>query len=315
MQAKFSSLNFSDLYLGERVAYLSGVPEALDPLPVPLQYKSELDELRILVSDSNLGKNEFAIKFGGSGYRVSVLQSINEKVYVLRKFPSVVPDFYSLGFHPDVISKLMAPGITGLIIVAGAYSNGKTTTASALVKERLSLHGGVGITIEDPPEMPLEGAHGDGVCWQTEVEQGSFAAEVRSAARWAPSIIFLGEIRDAETATEVLRASTNGRLVVCTTHADNVITAIERIYSLANGVAGTSSDVANMMANGLYAVIHQKLEGEPKRPRIEFLFLDNESLGAKSMIRNRKFEQLGSEINQQLNRIIRSGSLLSIASK
>lgn len=307
MTGELSSLGFSDLYLGEKVAYLSGVPDALDPFPVPLKYLDELNELREIFSQASHDKSEFAIKYKGIGYRVSVLQSIEEKVYVLRKFPASVPDLYSLGIHPELLAKLMAPGISGLIIIAGAYSNGKTTTASALIKERLSLYGGVGITIEDPPEMPLQGVHGEGVCWQTQVEQGEFAAETRSAARWAPSIIFLGEIRDSETATEVLRASTNGRLVVCTTHADNVVTAIERIYSLAVGSSGGSNDVASMMANGLYAVVHQKLSGNPKRPKIEFLFFDGENSGAKSMIRNRKFEMLGSEIGQQLNRLIRAG--------
>lgn len=165
--------------------------------------------------------------------------------------------------------------------------------------------GGVAVCIEDPPEMPLEGKRGDGVIYQRWVEQGGFAQECRQAARWAPSIIFVGEVRDAETATEALRASINGRLVVCTIHSDGARTAVDRLYSLANGVAGSSDDVANLMAIGLAAIVHQRLEGEPKRPVIEFLWLRGEdAIGAQNTIRQKKFNQLDNEILLQRNKIM-----------
>lgn len=302
---QLSQLIFSDLYLGRHTAVLSGVPGGLDPYQVPSDYHLELNELREIVYATGLDKEEFAIRFQGTSYRVSTLQSVRELLYVLRKFPTTVPELTDLGIAKPVLVKLLTPGVTGLIIIAGTYANGKTTTASALVKARLSEFGGVGITIEDPVEMPLEGVHGKGVCWQTEVKGGEFAKAMRAMARRAPSIIFLGEIRDTETALEVLRASSNGCLVVCTTHSDSVITAITRLYDLAADGANESSDVSNMLSNGLFAVIHQKLEGLPKRPKVEFLFLD-QSPGARTMIRNRKFELLGSEITQQFNKLIRN---------
>lgn len=254
-------------------------------------------------------KSEFAIRHSDVAYRVSTLRSLTEKVYVLRRFPSEIPDLASLGIHPGYISQLMQPRLTGLLVVAGAFGQGKTTTASSIIAARLSKYGGVAVTIEDPPEMPMEGRHGEGVCYQTWVNQGEFGDACRQAARWAPSVIFVGEVRDAETAAEALRASINGRLVVCTTHADSVVMAIERIYSLANGVAGNSEDTSSLLANGLLGVIHQRLEGDPKRPKIEFLWLrGDESHGARNMIRLRRFDQLYSEVTLQLNRLLMSGS-------
>ena len=315
--------SFSDIYLGQSKSWLAGVPGTLDPVPAPEECKEELSSLRE-ACDKFIGtsaKEEFAIRHRDVAYRVSTLNSMNEKVYVLRRFPKDVPSLDSIGLHPAYIDLLMQPGLTGLLVIAGAFGQGKTTTASAIISSRLGKYGGVGITIEDPPEMPLEGQHGEGVCYQTWVEQGSFGNACRQAARWAPSIIFVGEVRDSETAAEALRASINGRLVVCTTHADSVPMAIERIYSLAHGEVGNADDVSSLLGNGLLGVIHQRLEvlhqgttGDRRRPRHEFLWLGgNDAQGTRNIIRTRRFEQIGSEVTLQLNRLLMQGNKQGVA--
>lgn len=300
-------IDLKDIYLGRPNSWLAGVPGTNDPIPAPEDCLEELDELREMCDQfvSVRAKDEFTIRHNQVAYRASVLRSMADVVYVLRRFPSTVPSVESLGIHPGYVSRLMQQGLTGLVVVAGAFGQGKTTTASSIITSRLSKFGGVAITIEDPPEMPLEGKHGEGVCYQTWVDRGEFGDATRKCARYAPSIIFLGEVRDAETAAEALRASINGRLVICTTHADSVPMAIERIYSLANGVAGNSDDTSSLIAGGLLCVLHQKLEGEPRRPKIEFLWLgDADSQGVRNTIRQRRFEQVGSEVTLQLNRMM-----------
>lgn len=303
-----SELNFSDIYLGQSASWLAGVPGTKDPVPAPTNCEAELIELRTLCdkfSDESL-KLEFAIRCKDVAYRASTLTSMREKVYVLRRFPSEIPKLSSLGFHTSYVQNFLTPGLTGLLIVAGAFGQGKTTTASSIIDARLEKFGGVAVTIEDPPEMPLEGKHGEGVCYQTWVDQGGFGDACRQAARWAPSIIYIGEIRDSETASEALRASINGRLVVGTTHADSVPMAIERIYSLANGAAGSAEDVASLLGNGLVGVLHQRLDGEPRRPQVEFLWLNGDEYhGPRNMIRNRQFNHLASEVNMQVNKLFR----------
>ena len=300
-------IDLKDIYLGRPNSWLAGVPGTNDPIQAPEDCLEELDELREMCDQfvSVRAKDEFTIRHNHVAYRASVLRSMSDVVYVLRRFPAVVPSVESLGIHPGYVGRLMQPGLTGLVVIAGAFGQGKTTTASSIITSRLSKFGGVAITIEDPPEMPLEGKHGEGVCYQTWVDRGEFGDATRKCARYAPSIIFLGEVRDAETAAEALRASINGRLVICTTHADSVPMAIERIYSLANGVAGNSDDTSSLIAGGLLCVLHQKLEGEPRRPKIEFLWLgDADSQGVRNTIRQRRFEQVGSEVTLQLNRMM-----------
>ncbi len=299
---------FTDVYLGGSVCWFSGVGGADEAQAAQENVMGDLMKLRALCEkvEGDIKRPEFTVRHDDVAYRVSTMQSVTEKVYVLRRFPDSVPAFSSLGIPEGIVECLLKPKMTGLIVVAGAYGQGKTTTASALLDERLKMSGGVAITLEDPPEMPLQGSRGKGVCYQTWVEDGNFSEAARKAARWAPTMIFLGEVRDAHTADEALKSSINGRLVICTLHADSVQSGLERLYSMASRGGGSDDDTASLLSNGLAAVLFQRLEGEKKkRLQTEFLFLRGEDpMGVKNMIRHRKFEQVGSEINLQLNRML-----------
>jgi twitching motility protein PilT len=307
-------LRFSDAYLGNNGFWLSGVPGEADPIRAPDGMEELFRCLRGQCSDihKETRKREFGLWDNTDGvkrgFRVSVLTSMQDTIFVLRPFPNEVPHLDSLGLHKTLMEKLLAPDMTGLLPIVGAFGQGKTTTASALLTARLRRHGGVAVTIEDPPELPLEGPHGSGVCYQTWAAQGEFAQECRHAARWGPHIIFLGEVRDPETATEALRASLNGRLILCTLHSDNAIGAIERLAALATGTAGTREDVNSMLSQGLAAIIHQKLIPGPKNrkvPVVESLFF-TDNIGARNIVRSGNFAHLGSEISLQANRLAMS---------
>jgi len=306
-------LPFTDLYLGEHVAHMAGVPGTHDPLPVPGELELEISELRAKCASvwEQHGRDDFSIKYQNTSYRASVIQSLADTVFVLRRFPESIPQLQQLGIHQKIIENLLEPNITGLIVVSGTFGQGKTTTASSLVVSRLAALGGVAITIEDPPEMPLEGQHGLGVCYQTWAGKGGFADACRKATRWAPSIIFLGEVRDGETAIEALRASINGRLVVCTTHSDNVTGAIERIFALASSET-SSEDTTQLLAHGLKGVLHQRLEihGDRKQVFLTSLWVDGpDETGIRSTITSRRINQLQSFVDQQRNQMLAQRNL------
>lgn len=296
-----------DIYLGKDNAWLSGIPGTKDPVLAPADCKEELLELRALCEKvlTETGREEFPVRCRDVAYRASVLNSINEVIFVLRRIPAKIPTPEELSIHPAYVEMLMRSGLTGLFVVAGPFGQGKTTSVASMMAARLSKFGGVGVTVEDPPEMPLEGQHGEGVCYQTAVEDGKFLEACRKTARFAPTIIFIGEIRDSDTAVEALRASINGSLVMCTVHADSVSMAIERLYSLANVAIASPDDTSSTLANGLLAVMHQRLEGEPRKPKLEFLWLgDPETQGVRNTIRLRRFEQIGNEVHLQRNRLM-----------
>jgi Tfp pilus assembly pilus retraction ATPase PilT len=312
---------FSDIYVGAGGAWLSGVPGAGDPVASPDTDAEEVRELRAACEEyreQHPEREDFPLRNRNVSYRASVLRAMRETVFVLRRLSDRITPIAELGIPPVFVETMMKPKLTGLFVISGTFGQGKTTTASSLVVSRIAKFGGVAITVEEPPEMPMEGPHGEGVCYQHWVEKGGFAHACRQVARWAPSIIFLGEIRDAETALEALRASINGKLVVCTAHADNCAMAIERIFALActDGVA--ADDVLGMLATGLTAVVHQRLEAVAANGRrqliLEPLFMTSEDAhGARSIIRQRKFEQLKNVVQLQKNRMIVGTRVLAAA--
>src|SRR5690606_554252 len=142
--------------------------------------------------------------------------------------------------------------------------------------------GGTANTYEDPPELPLHGAWGDGICYQKPVElfappenpgAGYERALLKSfrefpATSGGGNILFCGEIRDNETASNVLKQAQNSHLVIATIHAKSAQAAVRRMVTLAAGAkdnADTQS-VREMLAETLTAVFYQKLiwrrEGE-----------------------------------------------------
>ena len=307
---------FSDIYVGASGAWLSGVPGTPDPVAAAPEDGEEVRHLREACRSyrqQHPDREDFPLRNGDVSYRASVLRSVHETVFVLRRLSERITPIAELGIPPVFVDMMMKPRLSGLFVISGTFGQGKTTTASSLVVSRIARFGGVAITVEEPPEMPMEGRHGEGVCYQHWVERGGFAHACRQVARWAPSIIFLGEIRDAETALEALRASINGKLVVCTTHADNCAMAIERIFALASAEGASAEDVLSMIATGLTAVVNQKLDpagaaGLRRQLTLDPLFVTaDDALGARNIIRARKFEQLKSLVQLQKNKMIVAG--------
>lgn len=307
---KVSQALFSDLYLGPHHHWFKGIPGKRNPEPAPLSLKTELEEMygKFEAAHTEAKGKDIGLDHDGIYYRSSIMPSIKGNVYVLRKLPSSVPDLNELKINPFICNYLLAPNASGLILVCGAPSNGKTTSASAIIKSRLSNLGGVAITGEDPPEMPLHGEHGKGICFQTIAndDTGGYSELAKLIVRWNPDIILYGEIRDKDVAEEAIKASISGRLVISTVHSDNVIGAINRVFSLAKEMESTNA--ALLLAHGLYGVIHQKLttNNEGKTLSInEFMFInDSNRVAVRKCIEEQRFMSLGSEIQLQKNQML-----------
>lgn len=301
----------TDLYLGEMGFYATG--PAMSGLSL-IEPGSDTGRAALMIREdcedrlNKHGVREFSIRYAETSWRVSVLESTVETVFILRRFPDKVPCLDDLFIHSVIKKRLLRDGLTGLVLVTGAFGNGKTTTASAIVKTRLDLSPGVAVTIEDPPEMPLEGRYARGICYQTWVQDGNFAKGVKSAARFAPSIIYLGEIRDGATAMEVLKAAINGVLIVATMHASSVANALERLYAMAAQDESESISISSLMASGVKGVIWQELIGDKdaKRLSMHMLWADDEDLSLKAKIRDKAWHLMPGEVKVQMGRI-RSG--------
>ena len=136
---------------------------------------------------------------------------------------------------------------TGMILAAGPTGSGKTTTIVAALQEVNRPELKV-ITLEDPIEYRVAGVE------QTEVNPDSgytFAVGLRSILRQDPDIIFVGEMRDVETAQTSVHAAMTGHLVFSTIHANDAPGALLRLTNI-----GIDSFV---LAPALNVVISQRL--------------------------------------------------------
>src|SRR5207302_7388369 len=119
------------------------------------------------------------------------------------------------------------------------------------------------VTIEDPIEV----VHTDQLSILDQREIGedtlSFRAALRHVIRQDPDVIFIGEIRDTETAEAALSAAETGHLVISTMHTIDATETINRMldllpataqrqarYSLAASLRGTVSQRLVPRADG-----------------------------------------------------------------
>ena len=116
----------------------------------------------------------------------------------------------------------------GIILVTGPTGSGKTTTLYAVINALKSEANNL-TTVEDPVEYTIEGIN------QVQVNPDiglTFAASLRAILRQDPNIIFVGEIRDLETAEIAFRAAMTGHLVLSTLHTNDAVSTITRLIDI-----------------------------------------------------------------------------------
>jgi len=116
----------------------------------------------------------------------------------------------------------------GMILSTGPTGSGKTTSIYAILKLLNKRERNI-TTIEDPVEYRIKGVNQIQVNPKTNL---TFAAGLRSILRQDPNIIFVGEIRDDETAGIAVNAALTGHLVLSTLHTNDAATALPRFTDM-----------------------------------------------------------------------------------
>ena len=113
------------------------------------------------------------------------------------------------------------------------------------------------ITIEDPVEYIF--TNRKSVIQQREVGEhtNGFQQALRASLRENPDIIFVGEMRDYETARTALMAADTGHLVFGTLHTRRVYTTISRLLEMAP--ESSRPEMRAMLSNSLAMVLCQRL--------------------------------------------------------
>ena len=199
---------------------------------------------------------------GAPQMRLATFPTIHGEKAVVRLFAPAgsLARLDDLGFPAGLAADLRAAvdARGGLILLTGPAGSGKTTTAYALLRElaggdrlpgRESPGDNSGVTdsplrslvsLEDPVEAVVPGVSQS----QTRPAVGfDFPAGLRSLLRQDPEALFVGEVRDVETARIALGAALTGHLVLTTFHAGNARQAAVRLretgaepYQIRHGV-------------------------------------------------------------------------------
>ncbi|MFC4426645.1 ATPase, T2SS/T4P/T4SS family [Deinococcus navajonensis] len=183
--------------------------------------------------------------------RLSTLPTVYGEKAVMRLLQkaSNIPEVENLGFseynmqrYVDVIEKP-----NGIFLVTGPTGSGKSFTSFSTLK-RIARPEKNTTTIEDPVEYEIPGIVQSQV---NPVAGMTFARALRAFLRQDPDIIFVGEIRDGETAKIAVEAALTGHLVLATLHTNDAPGAITRLEEMGVEHFNIGASVVGVLAQRL----------------------------------------------------------------
>ncbi|MEQ1790201.1 MAG: ATPase, T2SS/T4P/T4SS family [Rickettsiales bacterium] len=184
-------------------------------------------------------------------FRVATQPTVHGENIVMRlldKEKSLVP-LEDLGFTDNNVAllKKLLKRPEGIIIVTGPTGSGKTTTLYSILSYINDIETNI-MTLEDPVEYQLP------LIRQSSVREGAgldWLTGMKSLMRQDPDVIFVGEVRDADTALMAVRAALTGHQVFTTLHTNDAIGCIARLGDI--GVPG------HLLAGSLIGALAQRL--------------------------------------------------------
>ncbi len=216
-------------------------------------------KIRIVVDDDNLD------------LRVSIIPIAEGEKAVLRLLSSHFRQFslLDLGMKEEDLKKINAAinKSFGMILSTGPTGSGKTTTIYSILKILNTREKNI-TTIEDPIEYRIKGVNQIQVNVKTDL---TFANGLRSILRQDPNVIFVGEIRDSETAGIAVNAALTGHLVVSTLHTNDAATALPRLVDMKIEPFLVASTVNVIIAQRLVRKICQVCKIQTTLPRNEII--------------------------------------------
>lgn len=164
--------------------------------------------------------------------RVSILPIVEGEKIVMRLLSSHSRKFslVDLGMNEKDLKKVTNAfsKAYGMILSTGPTGSGKSTSIYSILKI-LNVREKNITTVEDPVEYHIQGVNQIQVNPKTDL---TFANGLRSILRQDPNIIFVGEIRDNETAGIAVNAALTGHLVLSTLHTNDAATALPRLMDM-----------------------------------------------------------------------------------
>lgn len=217
---------------------IDGVLHDMLHLPKNLheQIVTRIKVLSKLRTDEHLsaqdGKMQAKLEKETIDVRVSIVPIVEGEKCVMRLLTSRYRQFglTDLGMSGDDLEKVKKSMRKpyGIIVSTGPTGSGKTTSMYAILKILNTREVNIA-TIEDPVEYEIEGINQIQVNEKTNL---TFAQGLKSILRQDPNIIYVGEIRDEETAGIAINSAMTGHLVLSTLHTNNAATSLPRLIDM-----------------------------------------------------------------------------------
>jgi twitching motility protein PilT len=215
---------------------------------------------------------DFGHTLAGVGrFRVNVFRQRGLVGLAIRRVRSEIPTIEEL-LLPPVIREL-ADSSRGLVLVTGPTGTGKTTTIASMIGHINRTRRAHIVTVEDPIEV----VHDDELSLIQQREVGldteSYASALKHIVRQDPDVIFVGEIRDPDSALSAIQAAETGHLVISTLHTIDCTETINRILDLFP--PQQQREVRTSFAGALRGIVSQRLvaraDGKGRVPAVEVL--------------------------------------------
>jgi twitching motility protein PilT len=298
---KRGALRVSDLHIkvGAPPAYrIDGDLVKLKGPNVSLEMARQL--IYPLLSKENMRKfqsehsMDCSYRLGSMQFRINIFIENDGLAAAIRALSLEIPNVEEIGFPNNVWEDIINRR-HGLVLMTGITGAGKSTTIAAII-HRISQKSACRImTVEDPIEYIFPQQYS--IISQREVgrDVSSFHGGLKEMLRQDPDIIFVGEMRDAETISMTLMAAETGHLVFSTLHTRDAIGTVTRILDYFP--EGRQAEVRNQLSLGLAYIISQKLI--PKKSgdgRIVAMEILNNNYATANLIRTGKIEQIYSQL-------------------
>ncbi len=227
-------------------------------------------------------------------FRLNCFHDNEGLALAIRALETTPPDLEEVGF-PNGVWRDIVTKQHGLVLVTGITGAGKSTTIAALIDRIAQSRACRIITLEDPIEYRLTSK--SAIISQREVGRDvpSYERGLRDCLREDPDVIFVGEMRDRDSASWTLTAAETGHLVFSTLHTRDARGTITRVLDM---FPSTQQDeIASQLSLGLSHIICQKLipraGGEGRVVAMEVL---NNIYAVSNLIRLTKTEQIYSQM-------------------
>jgi twitching motility protein PilT len=174
---------------------------------------------------------DLSVVKSGMRFRANIVRAQGELTASLRPLTEEPPLPSEIGFGENA-TKTIAAYPSGLVLFSGPTGSGKTTSIASFIRILNETQTVKIVTIEDPIEYVFRNVRAEIVQREVGSDCRSFAVGTRDAMRQSPNILFVGEVRDGETAKAALYAAETGHLVLATVHADKVLEIPSRLLNL-----------------------------------------------------------------------------------